>query len=218
LLKWSPNGESLAAYTNKNALNSRSRITIWDVDAEEVRFILESFDVPSWSADGAAVIVNGQAWDALTGQPVEILEAVPAAATPSAVPYVTYSEDIAQDDIYNLQCQTVHVRLLGSVPDQYRLPESEINRYGCYRKALISPDNRLLLVDFSTWVYQTVYDRLPLIPEGGIGIYNILTGQRVGWLNVDSNHVSDIVFNPDGSLLASGSTDGTIILWDMTQY
>ncbi len=51
-----------------------------------------------------------------------------------------------------------------------------------------------------------------------IRLWDIATGENVATFWGHSTDVQDLVFSPDGTLLASGSFDGTILLWDMKPY
>ena len=51
-----------------------------------------------------------------------------------------------------------------------------------------------------------------------IYVWDIVTGENVATFWGHPTDVQDLVFSPDGSLLASGSFDGTILLWDMKPY
>ena len=48
-------------------------------------------------------------------------------------------------------------------------------------------------------------------------IWNPYTGERLKTLSGHSGGIYSIAFSPDGKILASGSSDGTILLWDVPQ-
>jgi len=55
-------------------------------------------------------------------------------------------------------------------------------------------------------------------PEHRIQIWDVETGELIVEFSGHKSDVESVVFSPDSLLLASGSFDGTILLWDMTPY
>lgn len=55
-------------------------------------------------------------------------------------------------------------------------------------------------------------------PEHRIQIWDVATGKLVVEFSGHKSDVESVAFSPDGAFLASGSFDGTILLWDMTPY
>lgn len=51
-----------------------------------------------------------------------------------------------------------------------------------------------------------------------IRLWDVSTGENIATLWGHPTDVQDLAFSPDGCLLASGSYDGTILLWDMKPY
>lgn len=83
------------------------------------------------------------------------------------------------------------------------LPEGAVARSGkgIIGESKFSPDGKYLAVANSI----------------GVWLYDAKTYKEVSFLESDGD-LSSISFSPDGSLLASGSYDTTIILWDMKPY
>jgi WD40 repeat protein len=48
-----------------------------------------------------------------------------------------------------------------------------------------------------------------------VDLYDLATGRNVATLNGHTDEVSGLMFSPDGKALASGSWDGTAIIWDL---
>ena len=65
------------------------------------------------------------------------------------------------------------------------------------------------LVSGASWRYT---DQMPIC------LWEVATGENIATFWGHSTDVQDLAFSPDGMLLASGSYDGTILLWDMKPY
>ena len=55
-------------------------------------------------------------------------------------------------------------------------------------------------------------------PEHTVRVWEVETGELIAEFSGHKSNVSSLAFDYDGSLLASGSFDTTILLWDMTAY
>ncbi|MDE0481727.1 MAG: WD40 repeat domain-containing protein [Candidatus Poribacteria bacterium] len=51
-----------------------------------------------------------------------------------------------------------------------------------------------------------------------IRLWDVASGENIATLWGHPTDIQSLTFSPDGTLLASGSFDGTIMLWDMTPY
>ncbi|MYG81280.1 MAG: hypothetical protein F4187_05705 [Gemmatimonadetes bacterium] len=49
-------------------------------------------------------------------------------------------------------------------------------------------------------------------------MWDVVTGQLITTLEGHSGGISSLMFSPDGSTLASGSWDHTVLLWNMLLY
>lgn len=61
-----------------------------------------------------------------------------------------------------------------------------------------------------TWWWNT--EKAPIY------LWNVASGENIITFWGHPTDVQDLAFSPDGSLLASGSFDGTILIWDMKPY
>ncbi len=86
--------------------------------------------------------------------------------------------------------------------------EDKEAKSGIWSKAF-SPDGRYVV---STIGYKYMYG-------GGneLTLWDVSTGQKTESFKGHKNNVTCLTFSPDGSLIASGSTDETIRLWDVAK-
>lgn len=74
-----------------------------------------------------------------------------------------------------------------------------------------SPDGTTLA---SSWLIATNTDRLRPNPKGVITLWDISSGQKIVQLEKHTEPITSLTFSPDGTLIASGAEDDTIIVWD----
>ena len=91
---------------------------------------------------------------------------------------------------------------------RWHLPEGALARLG---KGSIGWGDRAV-------AYSPDGTRIAVATSIGIWLYDAVTGAEVALLTGHMSGCTSLSYSPDGQTLASGSDDGTILLWDMSPY
>ncbi|MYF98066.1 hypothetical protein F4212_02860 [Candidatus Poribacteria bacterium] len=111
----------------------------------------------------------------------------------------TWNADALINEIRLWDTETLETRLIFLQPN------------GCIRPwALTFSPCGKYLVSGAWWKWGL--DKAP------IHLWDMSTGENIHTFWGHASDVQDLAFSPDGTLLASGSYDGTILLWDMKPY
>jgi WD40 repeat protein len=220
---WSPDSRKIAVLSNGD------QFAIYDshTGQELYDMVVGGPDnaTGAWTPDGSQFItvdVQGEVqwWDGTTGQqvrkvslsgfdaheqPVSVLS--PDQSMLIAINYYSYVLPSGLCDrtarIVNIDADQV-VRTISDL---------DLVKHGCPSLAAWSPDGTQIAIAYNLW------DVGPWTGEhaGAIALYDVATGQRIKVLNGHASLISSLAFSPDGKLLASGSEDGTAIVWDVAQ-
>ena len=82
----------------------------------------------------------------------------------------------------------------------------------CYPRALAFSPCGKYLASGAWWHTGVETKKVP------IRLWDVATGENIATFWGHPTDVQDLAFSPDGTLLASGSFDGTLLLWDVRSY
>ena len=188
---FSPDGHTLAG-------GSSWEIWLWDVDSGQRKATLQghtnfvtsvTFSPDGFTLASASLDETVRLWDVDSGQHKAILR---EHTTP--VTSVAFSPDGKI-----LFSESRDLALLWDVDSGQR---KAVLQGHCGSSAGFSPDGHIL----ACWSSKE------------IRLWDVDSGQRKATLQGHTYYVTSVAFSPDGTTLASGSWDGTVLLWDMSPY
>jgi WD40 repeat protein len=204
-LAFSPDGQTLASSS------ADGTIILWDMTGrrflqghtEEVRSVAFSPDgqtLASSGFDNTAIL-----WDATTGEPL----GPPLEGHSKDVSGVAFSSDSQTLATFGQDGRV----LLWDVETRQQYEPALLGHASAVIDGAFSPDGRLLAS--GDWGGTIIVWELPdLLTFDGSTAAQPVSYRLVG----HSNQVIGIAFSPNSQILASGSGDGTIVLWDVASH
>lgn len=219
---FSPDGKTIAStwYIFKNSRVDGKTIILFDVNTGELLKSLDGFDPIAFSLDSsmlASGVTGNQLviWDIASGETLPLsLGLVPAQFNEPYKKSVVFSPDgstlaILSDNVFLRDALTgKQIKVLESGFDS-SLGFFFFGDTGAIGE--FSPDGTTLA---SSWLIATNADRLKPNPKGVITLWDVRSGQKITQLEKHTKPITALAFSPDGTLIASGAEDNTIIVWD----
>ncbi len=188
-------------------------VYVWDVASGQMQHILRgkhtnSINYVRFSPDGTRLISKcddwtNRVWDMMSGEEIckELTGFIPEVFSPCGNLITVFSgENILAWDIE--QCDARVAMRLISIADLY------------------GENPSVATVEFSYCGHYLAYGEnwkkgLEKVP---IQLFDIRTGENIATFLGHPTDIQCLAFSPDSTILASGSYDGTILLWDMKPY
>ena len=221
-LAYSPDGDTIV-------IEIDDELQLWDVVTAELKTTLTEPTGPiknfAYSPDSRTIVVESDnklnLWDAITGKRKTIL---------------SHDRNI-RNFMYSPDGSTIAIKISGPA-SQGRLKLwdaatgerkaesiSRVMDFACVMDFAYSPDSRILAIFYNynnvSTEYLEVWDVDFDIGTGEyIGLWDAITGEclktrHTGLKNLFERNVS---FSPEGKTIATGSKDGTVLLWEVPPY
>ena len=219
--------------------NASGQLDVWDVQCRYKRYTLTGHETPvlsiKFSPDGKRIVSSGgrdrtvRLWDVETGEEISTLPMLPllnadiykgdACEIQSYLKWIlTRKKPIYSRVVIALAFSPCGNLIAGGMEREIRLWDTTtydtrlliVPPHGCQRpfSLAFSPCGRYLAV--GAWWDGT--------RKVSIRLWDVATGENIATFWGHPTDVQCLAFSPDGAILASGSFDGTILLWDTTPY
>jgi WD40 repeat protein/tetratricopeptide (TPR) repeat protein len=177
--------------------------------------------VTRFSRDGQLIAVASggsvRLWDAATGRLVRELPAVGDGAvcsvafspTDDRLLAVGYggTHDVSYVALWDIDAGTELARFAGAIDRPGEMIDANVGAVGALA---FSPDGKYLVAGFGTKNFFVSFS-FPLVPP--LKVWEVATRRLIHRLDGHRNYCVSLDFSRDGTLLASGSRDGTAIIW-----
>jgi dipeptidyl aminopeptidase/acylaminoacyl peptidase len=230
-MTWSGDGKVLATWSRKERL-----IRLWNADTgkqmRELSISADEVETLVFSPDSKVLAAKGNdfprrwdtnlilLWDVDTGRLLHSLDMrndrPPSSSNNPSLP--VFSPDgrtlavgcqKADASIYLWELATGRLRL-------------KLNHGEDVTHLAFSPDGRLLAAANNNIAYRN-YALRPesfghTVPQPHVHLWDLAAGTEIQVLKGHQGAISSLAFSPDGKLLATGSDDTTVLLWDATRF
>ena len=214
-LSFSPDGTTLAG-------GGENKVWLWDVVGGQVKTTLPGptdwVTSLSFSPDGTTLAGGGKnkvwLWDVVSGQVKTSFE-----SARGVVFSLSFSPDgttLAGGGEMGAGDGTNKVWLWDVVSGRVK---ASLEHTKPFYSMSFSPDGMTIATAGGSWSISTASG------AGGsstgdktVGLWDVVSGQKKATLIGHTSDVNSVSFSPEGTTLASGSDDGTILLWDMAPY
>ncbi len=206
---------STTAFAHKSNLlacgDSEGRLYVWNVQRQNTQYTFKAhsewINFIAFSPDEKKIVSMtrygpvSQLWDVESGEPIEALPkrnyafAFSPCSTLIALGQINPSRILLWDISQRETLMSIPQRKDSSHP--YALAFSPCGRY---------------LASGAWWLRGFGIKKCP------VRLWNVKSGENIATFRGHCSDVQCLAFSPDGTILASGSYDGTILLWDLKPY